>query len=188
MAIKPVELEKFYRLINHSPTVMVSAKADNIENVMSASWCCALDFAPKAKLTVVLDKISFTRLLIEKSGYFAIQVPFAKQAQMVMGESYKTNLNKLADNGVALFYQTEFDVPMVKDCAAYIVCKLTLEPHNQQEYNLFIGEMLTAWADDRVFRNGHWEFDDVSDELKNLHYVAGGQFYITGKSINIQNN
>ena len=190
MAIQPVELEKFYRLINHGPTVMVSAKADNIENVMSVSWCCALDFAPKAKLTVVLDKIAFTRSLIEKSGYFAIQVPFAKQAKtvMAMGESYKTNPNKLAENGVVLFYQTGFDVPMVKDCAAYIVCKLISEPHNQQEHDLFIGEVLAAWADDRVFRNGHWEFDDVSDELKNLHYVAGGQFFITGKSINVQND
>lgn len=107
---------------------------------------------------------------------------------MAMGESYKTNPNKLAENGVVLFYQTGFDVPMVKDCAAYIVCKLISEPHNQQEHDLFIGEVLVAWADDRVFRNGHWKFDDVSDELKNLHYVAGGQFFITGKSINVQND
>ena len=75
MAIQPVELEKFYRLINHGPTVMVSAKADNIENVMSVSWCCALDFAPKAKLTVVLDKIAFTRSLIEKSSILPFKYP-----------------------------------------------------------------------------------------------------------------
>ena len=105
---------------------------------------------------------------------------------MAMGESYKTTPNKLAENGVELFYQTGFDVPMIKDCAAHIVCKLILEPHNQQEHDLFIGEVLAAWADDRVFRNGHWKFDDVRDKLKNLHYVAAGQFFITGKSINVQ--
>lgn len=79
MTIRPVPLDKSYRLLNHGPTVLVSAKNDNTENVMSASWVCVLDMFP-AKLTAVLDKKSFTRQLIEKSQKFAIQVPIAKQA------------------------------------------------------------------------------------------------------------
>ena len=59
------------------------------------------------------------------------------------------------------------------------------EPHNQQAYDLFIGEVVAAWADDRVFRNGHWEFDTAPDHLRTLHYVAGGQFYATGESIKV---
>ena len=189
MALQAVELEKFYRLINHGPTVMVSAKHHGIENVMSASWCCALDFAPKAKLTVVLDKATFTRSLIEQSGCFAIQLPFAYQAKtvMAMSESYRDHPHKLADNGIKLFYQDGFDVPLVADCAAYLICKLIDEPHNQQAHDLFIGEVLAAWADDRVFRDdGHWHFDEVGDDLKTLHYVAGGQFYLTGKGLKVE--
>ena len=41
MALQAVELEKFYQLINHGATTMISAKANSIENVMSASWVCA---------------------------------------------------------------------------------------------------------------------------------------------------
>ncbi len=186
MALQPVELTKSYRLINHGPTVMVSAKADGIENVMSASWACALDFSPP-KVTVVIDKIAYTRSLIEKSGWFALQVPFAEQAELViaMGESRKENAQKLTQNGVELFYQNGFDVPLVKGCAAYLVCKLIPEPHNHQAHDLFIGEVVGAWADDRVFKNGHWEFDQVGDALKTLHYVAGGQFYLTGKGLKV---
>ena len=188
MALQQIELEKFYRLINHGPTVMISAKHNHIENVMSASWVCALDFSPKAKLTAIMDKMTFTRKLIEQSGYFAIQVPFAHQAELViaMGESYHQNPNKLADNGVELFYQEGFDLPLVKGCAAYLLCKLIPEPHNQQAHDLFIGEVLTAYADDRVFREGHWQFDEVGDDLKTLHYVAGGQFYLTGKGLKVE--
>lgn len=188
MALQPVSLEKFYRLLNHGPTVLVSAKADGVENVMPASWACVLDFYPKAKITQVLDKQTFTRSLIEKSGYFAIQVPFTYQAETViaLGESYHNNPNKLADNGVKLFYADGFDIPLVKGCAAYILCKLIPEPHNQQEHDLFIGEVVAAFADDRAFRNGHWEFDNVPDDLKTLHYVAGGQFYLTGKGLKVE--
>jgi flavin reductase (DIM6/NTAB) family NADH-FMN oxidoreductase RutF len=70
----PVPLDKAYRLLNHGPTVLVSARHDGVDNVMAAAWCCALDLAP-TKLTVVLDKSSRTRVLVEESGAFVIQIP-----------------------------------------------------------------------------------------------------------------
>ncbi|KGW45139.1 flavin reductase domain protein, FMN-binding protein [Burkholderia pseudomallei MSHR684] len=72
--IAAVDLKKAYRLINHGPTVLVSAHHDGVDNVMAAAWACALDFSPP-KLTVVLDKAAKTRELIEQSGRFVIQVP-----------------------------------------------------------------------------------------------------------------
>ena len=55
-SIKPVSLDKAYRLLSHGPTVLVSARHDGVDGVMAAAWACALDFDPP-KLTVVLDKI-----------------------------------------------------------------------------------------------------------------------------------
>lgn len=185
MAIKPVELEKYYRLINHGPTTMISAKADGVENVMSASWVCAVDYLPTPKLMIIIDKAAYTRGLIEKSGYFAVQIPVAAQAELVMamGESRKENPAKL--DKLKLFYQDGFDVPLVEGCAAWIVCKVIPEPDNHQKHDLFIGEVLAAWADDRIFNHGHWQFDEAPDELKTLHYIAGGQFYKIGEGVNV---
>lgn len=185
MTIRPVPLDKSYRLLNHGPTVMVSAKDDKIENVMSASWVCALDIFP-AKVTAVLGRNSFTRKLIEKSQQFAIQVPIAKQAEQVIGvgtQSYCDNPNKLTDNHIELFYQDDFNVPLVKGCAAWLICRLIPEEYNQQKYDLLIGEVIGAWADDRIYENAHWKFDEINDDMKTLHYVAGNQFYITGKGL-----
>lgn len=69
--IAAVPLEKSYRLINHGPSILVSARYNGIDNVMAASWACALDFRPP-KLTVVLDKSTKTRELIEASSEFVI--------------------------------------------------------------------------------------------------------------------
>lgn len=80
--IAPVELSKSYRLLNHGPTVLVSAQHNDEVNVMAAAWACALEFSP-AKVTVVLDKTTKTRELVEKSGYFALQVPCYEQLNMV---------------------------------------------------------------------------------------------------------
>ena len=76
--ILPVPLEKAYRLLNHGPTVLVSSQDDKSTDVMAAAWACALEFSP-AKVTVVLDKSTKTRSIIEKSGLFALQVPTLKQ-------------------------------------------------------------------------------------------------------------
>ena len=79
--IAPVELEKAYRLLNHGPTVLVSAQHGDDRNVMAAAWACALEFKP-AKVSVVLDKSTKTRQLVEQSGYFTLQVPCYAQLDL----------------------------------------------------------------------------------------------------------
>lgn len=184
----PVPLDKAYRLLNHGPTVLVSAEHAGQRNVMAASWACALDFAPP-KVTVVLDKATRTRELVEASGMFALQLPTLPMAAMTVAlgtDSAKTHPDKLRQHGVELFYAPSQPIaPLVQGCAAWLVCRVLPEPHNQQAYDLFIGEVVAAWADDRVFRHGHWEFDSAPDSLRTLHYVAGGQFYATGASVKV---
>lgn len=184
-AISPVELAKAYRLVNHGPTVLVSACHDGVEDVMAAAWCCALDFAPP-KLTVVLDKATKTRELLENSGYFAIQVPTAAQLELtnqVGSISLRDNPGKLTHCQVELFRTGESDVPLVAGCAAWLLCKLIPESHNQQTYDLFIGEVIGAWADSHVFRDGHWHFEDADPKWRSLHHVAGGHYYAIGDAL-----
>ncbi|WP_119964245.1 flavin reductase family protein [Simplicispira lacusdiani] len=181
----PVPLDKAYRLLNHGPTVLVSARHAGEDNVMAAAWACALDFAPP-KVTVVLDKATRTRALVEASGQFALQLPTRAQAALTLAlgtESANDHPDKLRRHGVERFQAPGHEVPLVHGCAAWLVCRVIAEPHNQQAYDLFIAEVVAAWADERVFRGGHWEFDSAPDALRTLHYVAGGQFYATGASV-----
>ena len=77
MTRRDVALPHAYRLLNHGPTVLVSAAHAGRANVMAAAWAMPLDFDPP-KVTVVIDKSSFTRRLIEASGAFALSVPAAR--------------------------------------------------------------------------------------------------------------
>lgn len=186
--IQEVPLEKAYRLITHGPTVLVSAADQQFTDVMAAAWACALEFQP-AKVTVVLDKSTKTREIIESSGYFALQVPTLKQLKMVytLGNmSLHDAPEKLRQSGVELFkFKAQDQTPVVEGCSAWILCKLIPEPHNQQQHDLFIGEVIAAYADDRVFKNGHWHFEDAEPEWRSLHHVAGGHFYTIGEPISV---
>lgn len=185
--IAPVPLEKAYRLINHGPTILVSARHQGVQNVMAASWACALDFAPP-KLTVVLDKSVKTRELVEHSGRFVIQVPTVKQlvlTSQVGAISLNDDPDKLHHCGVELFDLPEHDQPFVAGCSAWLACTLIAEPHNQSAYDLFIGEVVGAWADTRAFRDGHWQFETADPQWRSLHYVAGGHYYATGEALDV---
>jgi flavin reductase (DIM6/NTAB) family NADH-FMN oxidoreductase RutF len=186
VAIAVVNESQTYRLLNHGPTILVSARHNGKQNIMAAAWACALDFEPP-KITVVIDKSAYTRELIEASGTFAINVPCVAQVDVVrkVGTTSGRDLkdtDKFAEYGLETFSATEIDAPLLKGCVAWLECKLIPEPHNQNTYDLFIAEVVAAQADERVFSEGRWHFEG-HDDLRTIHHIAGGAFFATGVAI-----
>lgn len=184
----PVELAKAYRLLNHGPTVLVSAAHAGQRNIMAAAWAMPLDFAPP-KVAVVLDKSTWTRQLLEASGTFALQVPTVAQVDITeaLGSSSGQALasqqtDKFAAYGLQTFQGDVIDAPLLEGCAAWLECRLLPEAAIQQTYDLFLGEVIAAHADTRVFSAGRWHFEG-QDELRTIHHVAGGHFIVDGAAV-----
>lgn len=177
---RPVPLSKAYRLLNHGPTVLVSAAHNGQRNIMAAAWAMPLDFEPP-KVAVVLDKSTWTRQLLEGSGTFVLQVPCVAQADLVqtVGNTTGAEMDKFASYGLQVFSGEHTAAPLLEGCVAWLECRLLPEPHNQETYDLFLGEVVAAYADERVFSDGHWHFEG-QDSLRTLHHIAGGNFLTIG--------
>ena len=183
---QPVELEKCYRLLNHGPVCLVSSAFLERRNVMAASWVMPLDFDPP-KVLAVIDKSSYTRELIEASGEFALSLPSRRLADKVLaaGSVSGRNDDKFDRLGIEVFPADQIKAPLVRDCAAWLECKVIPERHNQERYDLFIAEVVAAWADPSVFSDGRWHFPDAA--RKTIHYQAGGSFFETGEAFECKN-
>lgn len=184
----PVELSKAYRLLNHGPTVLVSAAVGDRRNIMAAAWAMPLDFDPP-KVAVVLDKSTWTRKLLEETGEFALQVPTVSQLDLTqaLGSSsgldmHEQGADKFAAFGLDTFAGSVVKAPLLVGCAAWLECRLVPEPAIQQSYDLFLGEVVAAQADRRVFSGGRWHFDG-HDDLRTIHHVAGGHFLVDGAAV-----
>jgi flavin reductase (DIM6/NTAB) family NADH-FMN oxidoreductase RutF len=180
----PVDLAKAYRLLNHGPTVMVSSSHGGRANVMSAAWSMPLDFAPP-KVAVVIDKGTFTRSLVEGSGEFVLNVPSRALAALTVavgGESGR-DLDKFAAHGIGTLAGTQVAAPLIDGCLAWLECRVIPEPHIEQTYDLFLAEVVAAWADPAVFDGGHWR--DEQGGKRSIHYVAGGRFFETGAAFDV---
>lgn len=181
---KPVALAKSYLLLNHGPVTLISSAHGDYRNVMAASWVMPLDFDPP-KVAVVIDKNTFTRKLIEASSEFVINIPCQQQAQQVLAAGSETgeSMDKLAQFELTGSEASLVEAPLIEGCVAWLECRIIPEAHNQGHYDLFIAEVVAAWADERAFQNGRWHFPQ--EALRTIHYAAGGQFFETGKSFEV---
>lgn len=185
--LKPVALDKAYRIFNLGATSLVSAQNEGDSDIMPATWVCPLDLDPFLT-TAVIDSSHYTRVLMEKSGYFALSLPsksIARETLYLGSVSKFDEADKLKKSGAKLFKLPGYDIPFVQGCVACVVFEIVPEERNQNNYDLFIGKAVAAWADDRVYNDGHWNFDG-HDDLRPLHYVAGGHFFTTGQSIEVE--
>jgi flavin reductase (DIM6/NTAB) family NADH-FMN oxidoreductase RutF len=176
-----VPLPKAYLLLNHGPTVLVSSAHGERRNVMAAAWNMALDFDPP-KVAVVIDKSTLTRELVEASGEFVLNVPSRQQAAMSLsvGTTNGREVDKFAAGDVIAEPASMVAAPLIGNCLAWLECRVIPEPHIQKTYDLFLGEVVAAWADPEVFSKGRWHFPDA--ERRSIHYLAGGSFFATGDS------
>jgi flavin reductase (DIM6/NTAB) family NADH-FMN oxidoreductase RutF len=186
---RPVPLNKAYRLLNHGPTVLVSAAHDDQRNIMAAAWAMPLDFEPP-KVAVVLDKSTWTRHLLEASGTFVLNVPCVNQADIVQTVGNTSGLeitqtqgqDKFQAYGLQTFAGEQVEAPLLDGSVAWLECRLLPEPRNHEQYDLFLAEVIAAHADERVFSDGRWHFEG-HDGLRTLHHVAGGHFLKIGDAV-----
>lgn len=178
-----VPLDKASRLLNHGPTVLVASSDGEQRDVMAAAWNMPLDFMPP-KVAVVIDKATYSRGLIEASGEFVLAVPCAAQLEMVVGVGRTSGreLDKFAHYGLQTAPAAQVRAPLIEGCLAWLECRVYPEPHNQQTYDLFLAEVVAAWAEDWAFADGHWR-DQAEPARRALHHLGGGQFFTSAGQI-----
>lgn len=177
-----VPLRHAYRLLNHGPTTLVTSAADGRANVMAAAWVMPLDFDPP-RLAAVIAEGTYTRELVDRSGELCVNVPTRAQADLVwtVGSVSGREVDKLSRFGVRVARGAVVGAPLVEGCAAWLECRVLSEPGIRERYDLYVAEVVAAWADDAVWQAGEWQFPD--DERRTLHHLARGVFFTTGTRV-----
>ncbi len=184
--IKAVDINNVWKFFNLGGTVLVEGKHGDDIDVMPASWSMPIDYN---KLGVVLDSTHYTRKLIEKEGYFLLALPTVKIVKelMYLGSNSKNDVDdKVEQSGLKFFNIEGCDFPLPEGCVAWAVCKVLKEPHNEKTYDLFIGEVVAGYADDRIFNDkGEPTFETAGEELSILPNFGGAYFYSLGKRVSV---
>lgn len=179
---RPVELRHACRLVNHGPTVLVTSADGTRRNVMAAAWSMPVEFLPP-RVAVVIDKKTFTRELVARSGAFGLCLPGTALADLTYAVGSETGraTDKFERFGIAAAPGPVLGVPVIETgCAAWLECRLIPEPHTEDAYDTCFGEVVAAAADERIFAGGHWSFRDDNAALQTIHHLGGGSFVRPG--------
>jgi flavin reductase (DIM6/NTAB) family NADH-FMN oxidoreductase RutF len=180
-----VPLRRAYKLINHGPTTLIASAAGGRRNVMAAAWVMALDYDP-ARIAAVIARDTFTRKLVEASGEFTVNVPTLGMIDAVYaaGQVSGESVDKFAAQGFVAAPASKVRAPLIEGCAAWLECRVIPEPRMAERYDLFVADVVVAWADDASFVDGVWQFP--SDERRTLHHLSAGVFMTSGDRVKVK--
>ncbi len=170
-----------YRLVNHGPATLVTARDGQRVNIMAAQWVMPIDFDPP-RLAIVVDRTTYTRGLFDRSGELAISVPSHEQAILTwrVGSTTGAEGDKLV--GVTTFAGDAIAAPLVAGCVAWLECRVVRSPVFDAfatETDVYVVEVVAASADDRCWRDDRL----VLDELHTLHHLGSGRFVVSGAEV-----
>ena len=135
---------EYRRVLGHfatGVTVITTCDADGRPAGLTVDAFAALSLAPPLVL-VCVDRAAETRSLIERAGYFAVNV--LTDTQEPLARRFAEKDRELRFDGVA-WTAGETGAPILADVHAWIDCRL----HEQVEggdHTIFIGEVAAAGA------------------------------------------
>jgi flavin reductase (DIM6/NTAB) family NADH-FMN oxidoreductase RutF len=182
-----VDLLHASRLVNHGPTVLVTTVHGGRRNVMAAAWSMPVEFTPP-RIAVVVDKKTFTRELLQASGIFALCLPVPAQADLcfAVGSDSGREVDKFARHALASRPSPVLGLPWLDGCSAWLELRHLPEAHVEAAYDTVYGEVVSAAANDRVFRQGRWSFRDDNADLHTLHHLGAGVFAVPSRVVRAQ--
>jgi flavin reductase (DIM6/NTAB) family NADH-FMN oxidoreductase RutF len=177
-----VPLELAYRLLNHGPTTLISTADGERRNVMAAAWVMPLDFDPP-KLAAVIAGETYSRELLAASGECVVMAPTSAQLELTyaVGSCCGREVDKFARYAIATEPASVVRAPLVMGCAAWLECRVLEEPALEKRYDLFVLEVVAAFAEDRLWSGKEWRFE--ASGPRTIHHLKGGVFFATGERL-----
>src|SRR3546814_16717857 len=94
--------------------------------------------------------------LVEGSGEFSLNVPSraVAAAALAVGSVSGRERDKSQIEGLSMLPVERIGAPLLDGCLGWMECRVIAEPHIQERSDLFLVEVVDAWADPRAFRDG----------------------------------
>ena len=146
-----------YRLLHPKMAFFLTSMDRNGKpNVMTCAWATPVSEEPPL-VVVCVAKVSYTAEVIRETKEFVINIPTKKllKALWICGKVSGKDVDKFKKARLKGIGAIRVQPLVVKGCIGYIECKLW-KTVDAGECYAFFGKVLSAYADDRYFKQGVW--------------------------------
>lgn len=179
-----VPLDKFNRLINHGPVLLVTTHDGEKANVCTVAWNMPCARKPPA-VAITLGPTSYTHEVLLRTKECVLNVPGTVLLEDVVrcGSSSGRTTDKFASFWLSPKGGRHVKAPWVAEAIGHLECRLAEGAEDLVErYSIFVLEVLGCWAEERIFEGGRWMPENGADALHHL----GGEFFAVCKKVLVQ--
>ena len=162
--------------INPMPVVIIGSKSTQKDNFMTCAWITRVNAAPPI-IAISLNKNHHTSPAIRENGYFSINIPTEELLEKTdycgMVSERKTIKSSLFD----VFYTEDLKVPMIKECAVNIECKL-IDIKDLPSNTVFFGEIINSYSNEKYMKDNmldNTKVDSFSIIMPENIYISKGK-------------
>ena len=136
-------------LLYPCPTVLVTSKWENIENVLTVSWTGIASSHPEY-VTIAIKRNRFSYSLIKNSRKFCINIPNSDIVDKVdyCGSNSGKEVNKFSACGLTKAYYDN-DYIMISECPISLICKVE-SIHSLGSHDLFISRVIKKMINNSI--------------------------------------
>ena len=172
---KKVPLENAYRLIGSGPVVLVSSMLNKRAGITPIAWNMPVSDEPPVIALEIWNKHFIYKAILE-TGDFVINIPSSDMADIVrkLGSVSGAKIDKFNEYGLAKEPSKKIRSPRLKSAIGILECKLRRDKHLLNKYNLVLGDVVYAEAEEGIFSD-RWHPEKKGKKL--LHHLGGRIFY-----------
>jgi len=121
-------------------------------NIIAISFCMPVSKEPPL-IACAIGRSAYSRSLIERTQEFVVNVPPKALEPTVYYCGYHSGyeVNKFKETGLTPLPARAVKAPIIAECVAWMECSVRQEIETGDK-NLFIGEVLEAYADDALVK------------------------------------
>lgn len=165
MEKKPIGAKTF---LYPMPTIIVGARVNGRPNFLTVAYCGIAQHSPPM-IMITLGKSHFTNAGIRESGTFSVNIP---SADMVKITDYAGMVSGKSTDKSALFtafYGRLETAPLIAECPLCLECKLVTTVDMYGTNDVFIGEIVESYTDDRYLTNGLPDIKKIDPLVFSMH-------------------
>jgi flavin reductase (DIM6/NTAB) family NADH-FMN oxidoreductase RutF len=184
---KPIGVNFFIPM----PVVLVGTQVNGKDNFMTVGWCARANANPPMILCGIGNHHHTVKGIV-KNQTFSVNIPPSALLEKTDYCGLVSGQNIDKSNVFDVFYGSLRTAPMIRECPVTLECRLVKSvplPAN----TVFIGEIVGAWADERVMKEGKPDFPAIDPLFltmpDNRYWTLGkyaGDAWSAGKNLKQQ--
>ncbi len=166
-----------YHLLHPKLTFLLTSTDGKRENVMACAWATPASDEPPLVI-VCVSRESLTAEFIKKTGEFVINIPNREMLDKIWicGRYSGRDVDKFEKAGLEKTHSRRVKAPTIEGSIGVVECILK-NTIDAGECYAFLGEVVYASADQKLFRRGSW----IEDAEIPMHLSGKTMVYFTEK-------